>query len=267
MRWGAAMSAITLTGAGWPPSPGSASGAVYRRRMSDRDVDHREIYAGQADAYERLVSAEDADGNLLPALARLIPLDGARVLEVGIGTGRVTALLLGAGARVVGSEPAAPMLEVARTRLAGFGGAVDLRLGSVQDLDVEAERFDLAVAGWVLGHFVEWHGPRWQDEIGAALDRMEAALVPGGALAIIETLGTGSTEPAPPNPGLAAYYRWMETERGMTRTAIRTDYAFADVETAAAVTGVFFGEAFADRVRREGWSRVPECTGLWERRV
>ena len=231
------------------------------------EVDYHEVYAGRADAYERLVSAEDADGNLLPALARLVPLAGARVLEVGIGTGRVTALLLGAGARVVGSEPAAPMLEVARAKLAGFGDAADLRLGGVQDLDVGAARFDLAVAGWVLGHFIEWHGPRWKDEIGAALDRMEAALVPGGALAIIETLGTGSTEPAPPSAGLAEYYRWMETERGMTRTAIRTDYVFPDVETAAAVTGAFFGEAFAERVRQAGWFRVPECTGIWERRV
>ena len=44
---------------------------------------------------------------------------------------------------------------------------------------------------------------------------------------------------------------------------IRTDYRFDDVDTAAAVTGFFFGDQFAARVRRESWRRVPECTGIW----
>jgi hypothetical protein len=95
---------------------------------------------------------------------------------------------------------------------------------------------------------------------------MEAALAPGGVLVIIETLGTGETRPAPPTPGLAEYHEWMERERGLRRAVLRTDYAFADVETAASVTGAFFGGEFAARVLREGWARVPECTGLWSRR-
>ena len=229
----------------------------------DGSVDYHRVYDTQADDYQRLVGAEDADGRLLPALAALVELRGARVLEVGIGTGRVTELLLGAGARVTGSEPAAAMLEVARRRLARFGDAVELQLASVQELAAPAGQFDLALAGWVLGHFVEWFGPRWRDEIRAALDRMQAALAPGGVLVIIETLGTGQTEPAPPTPGLAEYYDWLEGERGMTRTSVRTDYVFADADTASSVTGAFFGDDFAARVRREGWARVPECTGIW----
>jgi hypothetical protein len=84
---------------------------------------------------------------------------------------------------------------------------------------------------------------------------------------VIETLGTGREEPLPPSPELAEYYAWLEEAHGMTRAAIRTDYAFPDVETAANVTGFFFGEAFGERVRREGWRRIPECTGLWSRRA
>jgi SAM-dependent methyltransferase len=224
-------------------------------------VDHRDFYAARADDYERLVSAEDAGGALGPALGALLPLDGARVIEIGAGTGRLTELLLERGACVVACEPAAAMREVARRRLAS--DRLELRAEGVEDLVVGDARFDLAIAGWVLGHFVEWHAPRGLEVIGAALDRMTAALRPGGVLAVIETLGTGETEPRPPTPGLAAYYAWLEQERGLSRTVLVTDYAFADVETAATVTGAFFGQDFAARVRRERWARVPERTGLW----
>jgi ubiquinone/menaquinone biosynthesis C-methylase UbiE len=235
----------------------------------DRDPNgFRRFYAERAEEYEALVSAEDVNGQILPALEGLIHLDGARVLEIGVGTGRVTELLLAAGATLVGCEPAAAMLEVARRRLARFPAErAELRQCKVQELDTSAGGFDLALAGWVLGHFVEWYAPTWRDEIGGALDRMERALVPGGLLVILETLGTGQTEPAPPSPGLAEYYRWLEEERGLERMVLRTDYAFQDVDSAAAVAGAFFGEAFAERVRRESWSRIPECTGLWWRRL
>ena len=65
----------------------------------------------------------------------------------------------------------------------------------------------------------------------------------------------------------AAVFAWLESAHGLERRAIRTDYRFPDVETAAAITGFFFGDAFGARVRREGWSRVPECTGLWSTRT
>lgn len=225
-------------------------------------VDHRAFYESRADDYERLVSAEDADGTLGPALDGLLSLDGAEVLEVGAGTGRLTRLLLDRGARVVACEPAAPM----RAR-APAHPRLEMRAVAVEDLVVEPGRFDLAIAGWVLGHFVSWHAPRGLEVIGAALDRMSAAVRPGGVVAVIETLGTGSTEPRAPDAGLAAYYAWLERDRGFARAVLATDYAFPDVETAAGVTGAFFGPDFAARVRREGWARVPERTGLWSLRV
>ena len=71
--------------------------------------------------------------------------------------------------------------------------------------------------------------------------------------------------PRPPTPELAEYYAWLESVQGMRRTWIRTDYRFSDCETAARATAFFFGDEFAARVRRQGWSRIPECTGLWWR--
>ena len=67
-------------------------------------MDYQEIYTNHADRYDALVEAEDCDGRLLPALESVAPLRGARVLEVGVGTGRITRLIAPLAGRVVGVE-------------------------------------------------------------------------------------------------------------------------------------------------------------------
>jgi SAM-dependent methyltransferase len=160
------------------------------------------------------------------------------------------------------------MLEVARRTLADARGVApyELHCADARALPVDSAWADVAVAGWVFGHFREWMPADWRSEIGRAIGEMERTLRPGGASIVIETLGTGSEEPAPPNAGLREYFAWLEDELGFRRSAIRTDYLFPDVETAARVTGFFFGEPFAQLVRRHAWRRVPECTGDWSRR-
>jgi ubiquinone/menaquinone biosynthesis C-methylase UbiE len=229
--------------------------------------DYAAIYRDRPEDYDALVSAEDCEGRLLPAIEGIAPLAGARVLEVGAGTGRITRQLVARGARVVGFDRAEPMLEVARRHLTASGApGWELHVADAESLPVGDGEFDLAVAGWVFGHLRSWKADTWRASIGRCLDEMERAIRPGSAIVVIETLGTGAESPAPPSPELADYYAWLEQERGFERTALRTDYQFPDVEAAARTTGLFFGPEFAERVRREGWSRVPECTGIWSRR-
>jgi hypothetical protein len=80
---------------------------------------------------------------------------------------------------------------------------------------------------------------------------------------VIETLGTGCEVPQPPNAQLAEYYAWLESDWGMKREEIRTDYAFATVADAVQNVGFFFGPEKAAWVRERGSARVPECTGVW----
>jgi len=236
--------------------------------MSGADVDFHRIYERHAGEYDAMVAAEDCDGHLLPALQSIVSLAGAAVLEVGAGTGRVTRLLLDAGARVVASEPALAMLAVARRHTAHLPAARCVMLGAdALALPVRAGWADVAVAAWVLGHLRSWCAGTWRETIARALAELDRALRPGGTLIVIETLGTGEERPRPPSPALAEYYAWLEGEQGMERLAIRTDYRFPDPGAAARATGFFFGGEFAARVQREGWSRIPECTGLWWRRT
>ncbi len=230
-------------------------------------MDYRAIYRGHAAEYDELVGAEDCERNLLPAIERVHPLAVASVLEVGVGTGRIARLVVEKAARLIAIEPEPAMLEVARRHLERSSGAAwELHRADARNLPVGSGVADVAIAGWVFGHLRDWFRADWREQIGLALGEMTRVLKPGGSTIVIETLGTGTDRPAPPSAELAEYYGWLEVERGMRRDVFRTDYQFADVETAARVTGFFFGDEFAERVRAHGWTRVPECTGLWWRR-
>jgi hypothetical protein len=94
---------------------------------------------------------------------------------------------------------------------------------------------------------------------------MRRATKPDGTLIIMETMGTGSEQAAPPSQALADYYAWLEREQGFVRTVIATDYDFGSVERAAELCGFFFGAEMAEKVRARGWRRVPEWTGVFSR--
>ena len=184
-----------------------------------------EVYRSKAAAYDQLVSAEDCEGNLTPALeAALGPLPDLRIAEVGAGTGRLTRLLVKAGAAVHATEQSEAMLNVARTTLEGLDTPElwTLETADARRLPMATGTFDAALAGWVFGHFNSWFAERWMEEITFAIDEMRRVTRPGGPLVILETLGTGATRPAPPNERLARYYAWLE-RNGWSRLEVATD--------------------------------------------
>jgi ubiquinone/menaquinone biosynthesis C-methylase UbiE len=226
-----------------------------------------EIYASRGEDYDALVDAEDHEGNILPALAAIAPLRGARVVEFGAGTGRLTRLLGPIVEEIRAFDASAHMLSVAERRLRQMGltnwtvGVADNRR-----LPVEWNSADIAIAGWTFGHAVDWFPEGWRDEIQEAIDEMSRVLVPGGVAIVLETMTTGSMVPAPPTDGLASYYRWLETEHGFRGTTIRTDYRFSSADEAERLIGFFFGDQLAEQLRRGNGVVLPENTGIWSRR-
>ena len=69
-----------------------------------------EVYATHSTEYDRLVSAEDVDDNLAPAIVGDADASGLTVVEAGAGTGRITRLLEGRGAFVAASDLSHAML-------------------------------------------------------------------------------------------------------------------------------------------------------------
>jgi ubiquinone/menaquinone biosynthesis C-methylase UbiE len=103
---------------------------------------------------------------------------GARVLDVGTGTGLPTARqLVGGGCLVTGLDISPRMLEIARKNVPD----AEFVLGDVVDLPEAGQRYEAVTAFFALLHL-----PR--ERIGTALRLIRAALVPGGwlALAMVE---------------------------------------------------------------------------------
>jgi SAM-dependent methyltransferase len=96
----------------------------------------RRRFSEQAARFDDLYEDERWDVRLLrPGLLRrrrlavdtVAALGGPAVLDVGCGSGRIGELALQAGAsRYVGVDFAAPMIALARARLAAFGGRAEL---------------------------------------------------------------------------------------------------------------------------------------------
>jgi ubiquinone/menaquinone biosynthesis C-methylase UbiE len=231
-------------------------------------IDHFiHIYRHQAGDYHRLIIPEDVDRNLLPALEKITPLQGKRILDLGTGTGRLPLLLGAQAAQMIGLDLHGDMLRENRAQREGHQGQWGLVQGDMRRLPLPSGWAEVVMAGWAIGHFTAWYASDWQLQAGHVLTEMHRVVRPGGALIIMETLTTGSLTPAPPTEALARYYTWLEAEWGFSRQEIQTDYQFASIEEAVARTEFFFGPDLAATIRRQGWSRLPEWTGVWGKRV
>ncbi len=109
---------------------------------------------------------------LLLDAARVQP--GARVLELGCGTGEYTARLAERGAALVALDLVADLVHVAVER--GIGGGARFVLGDAERLPFPDGAFDAVLGNAVLHHL----------RIGPALSELRRVLKPGGRFAFTE---------------------------------------------------------------------------------
>jgi demethylmenaquinone methyltransferase/2-methoxy-6-polyprenyl-1,4-benzoquinol methylase len=146
-----------------------------------------ETQASRYDAGMRMLSGGRIQ-RLYAKVAAQVP-DRGEILDVGCGTGGVTAALLGPGRRVTGVDRSAQMLAVARRKLSGpvAAGHVGLRQVGITGLDREfaPESFDAVVCCLVLSELTA-------TEERYALDVFCRLLRPGGILVVADEVVPGS---------------------------------------------------------------------------
>jgi SAM-dependent methyltransferase len=125
----------------------------------------RSSFGAAAAAY-----AEHRPGYALAAVRwALSPAPGPRVLDLGAGTGKLTAALAAAGAEVVTVEPDPAMLAELRRGLP----QVDARQGSAEAIPLA----DASVDAVLAGHALHWF------DMAIAGPEIARVLAPGGVLA------------------------------------------------------------------------------------
>jgi ubiquinone/menaquinone biosynthesis C-methylase UbiE len=223
------------------------------------------IYQSQAGEYHNLISHEDVDNNLLPAIQNITPLRGKRLLDLGTGTGRIPSLVESHASQIIGMDLHWDMLRVNSSERKKKGNSWDLLQGDYRFLPFQDRSFDIVAAGWSISALIGQEDKDWKAEISLVIKEIQRTINPGGAIIIIETMSTASETPYPPTETLANYYAWLENEWGFNSQVIQTDYQFDNLEQAVSAIGFFFGVEMASKVLDKEWVRVPEWTGIWSK--
>jgi ubiquinone/menaquinone biosynthesis C-methylase UbiE len=144
--------------------------------VSDGELRRRygQVFDGVAEEYDRERPSYPPE-LIEAAMTRGALRAGDPVVEVGCGTGLLTAALLAAGLRVEAVDPGENMIRMARRRV-GDGAAVRFHHGRFEDVALPHSAFAAVFSGTAF-HWIE-------PEIGWA--RAARLLRPGGVLALLQ---------------------------------------------------------------------------------
>lgn len=187
---------------------------------------------GSPDVYEIENLANDRAGRVDAAIAELAPLSGARVLDIGCGTGFHLPRFVAAGARVIGLEPHLPLVHAARSRTVSLPAA-GVVAGSAEAIPLPDSSVDVAHSRWAY-----FFGSGSEPGL-AEVDRVSA---PGGIHVVVDHDPTVSTfgrwfsaaYPAYDADGTARFWR----RRGYERRSLIVQWTFdspADLEAVLAI--------------------------------
>lgn len=231
--------------------------------MSDQQ---RKIYQTDGDRYEALIEREDYQGNIEKTLAEIVNVDGLDVLDLGAGTGRLAVLLAPRAKSMRAFDLSEEMLRVCRSRFEASGLTNwQVEVADHRTLPIPDHSADLMVSGWSVSYLAVWNPETWRAELEAWLGEMKRVLRPGGFIVLYESLGTGNESPVELEH-LKDFYPWL-AQMGFQKKVIRTDYKFASLDEAEELSRFFFGDELGNKVRANGWVTLPECTGVWWKRM
>jgi ubiquinone/menaquinone biosynthesis C-methylase UbiE len=225
---------------------------------------HNEIYMNQAEMYEKMISKQPSLSEILKEIRDFRNLS---VVDLGAGSGRLSSIIAPEAKSLTCTDSSKSMLELLETKLSTLN--LNNWRSIVADhrtLPIETATIDLVVSGWSICYLTNTNHQDWESNIRKVMSEITRILRPDGTIIILETMGTGTEVPNPPD-FLKEYYRILEEEHGFEHRWIRTDYHFTGIEEAEELIGFFFGTDMAKKVIQNNWIRVPECAGIWWRHM
>jgi SAM-dependent methyltransferase len=153
-----------------------------------------------------------AEAQIARSLRQAVP-EGARVVDIGAGTGRLTHLLLGERFSVLALDLSAAMLAYLQENRPHNEAPLRLAVCDVTDLPARSGTFHAAVSVHVLHLVADWR---------TALSEALRVLVPGGVFLL------GLTEHDPTDPAQQVALQWKEILRAHETQA--PDSVFSEEE-------------------------------------
>jgi ubiquinone/menaquinone biosynthesis C-methylase UbiE len=185
-------------------------------------------------SFDTAASTYDQDRGFPPAVSELVADAAARllgtrrrVLEVGVGTGRIARPLLARGVPVIGLDLSRPMMDRLRAHLPPGAPCPALLQADAEALPLPAGRLEAVVSVHVFHLLGEWL---------RAIAEVRRVLGPDGVFL------SGYEWRAPEAPGSQLFDRWRQIvqARGGQREAGARD--FGDVRQALVAAGAVFDE-------------------------
>ena len=137
--------------------------------------------------------------------------------------------------------------------------------GGPSSIPIANHAVDLVVSGWSVAYLAVWNKETWKVELEKWLGEMKRVLRRDSYIVLFESLGTGNESPIKLEH-LKEYYSWL-LEAGFQNKWIRTDYKFESIAEAEELSRFFFGDELGDKVKQNNWVVLPECTGVWWKKV
>ena len=134
-------------------SPSARQDQLRLTRLRKRHSEAESFFAGAAGEWDKLRSTHYGATFSTAAVLELLPADWT-VVDLGCGTGLITAELAPHVSRVIGVDQSAAMLETARGRTGGLAN-VELHRGDLEDCPLEGGVADAAILSIVLTYVAD----------------------------------------------------------------------------------------------------------------
>ena len=212
--------------------------------MADGVIPSPNIWNSPA-VYETENRGVDPDGAIEDAMRAVRGWSGARLLDIGCGSGYHLPRFAADAARVVGVEPHPPLLELARRRTRGLRN-VEVRAGTAQALPVPDACVDVAHARWAY-----FFGPGCEP----GLRELARVMRRGGVAFVIDNDATRSTfgrwfaRALPTYDPVAVERFWAMN--GWQRVPVEIRWSFASRSDFEAVVRIEFAPEPAEAVLAE----------------
>ena len=157
--------------------------SLRKHYFSQQPADYLDTDRGQRDLMDHVSRRLDATREqIIPWLDDALPLKGARILEIGCGTGSDIIAYVEQGASVVAVDIDEGSLESARARCAAYGIDADLRQANATDVPsmFAGQAFDFIIFYASIEHMTH-------EERLSSMSGTWQMLAPGGLWCIIET--------------------------------------------------------------------------------